>query len=70
LLFGRVGIFVVWPQTKQFKMLTNSVLIKTVYPYASFYVPEGNTINNYPLLFQVLGSQKKTTALSCLSVLP
>jgi hypothetical protein len=65
-----VGIFVVWPQTKQFKMLTNSVLIKTVYPYASFYVPEGNTINNYPLLFQVLGSQKKTTALSCLSVLP
>lgn len=46
-----VGIFVVWSKTKQFKMLTNSVLIKTVYPYASFYVPEGNTVNNYPLLF-------------------
>ncbi|GJM91674.1 hypothetical protein PR202_ga08074 [Eleusine coracana subsp. coracana] len=35
-----VGIFVVWPEIKKFKMLTNSVLIKTVYPYASFYVPE------------------------------
>jgi hypothetical protein len=40
------------------------VLIKAVYPYATFYVAEGNTINNYPLLFQVLVS-KKTTALSC-----
>jgi hypothetical protein len=63
-LLTMVGIFVVWPETKQFKMLTSSVLIKAVYPYATFYVAEGNTINNYPLLFQVLVS-KKTTALSC-----
>ncbi|GJN20278.1 hypothetical protein PR202_gb07635 [Eleusine coracana subsp. coracana] len=39
-----VGIFVVWPEIKKFKMLTNSVLIKTVDPYASFYVPEGNSL--------------------------
>ncbi|KAL6641631.1 hypothetical protein ACP70R_019812 [Stipagrostis hirtigluma subsp. patula] len=35
-----VGIFVVWLETMQFKNLTSSVLMKTVYPYASFYVPE------------------------------
>ncbi|KAL6905815.1 hypothetical protein ACP4OV_003416 [Aristida adscensionis] len=34
-----VGIFVVWLETMQFKNVTNSVLMKTVYPYASFYVP-------------------------------
>lgn len=31
--------------------VTNNVLIKTVYPYANFYLPEGN--NNYPSLFQL-----------------
>uniref|UniRef100_A0A0A9HHX0 Uncharacterized protein n=1 Tax=Arundo donax TaxID=35708 RepID=A0A0A9HHX0_ARUDO len=35
-----VGIFMVWPETLQFKMVTNNVLIKTVYPYARFYFPE------------------------------
>uniref|UniRef100_A0A0A9DET9 F-box protein AT5G49610-like beta-propeller domain-containing protein n=1 Tax=Arundo donax TaxID=35708 RepID=A0A0A9DET9_ARUDO len=35
-----VGIFMVWPETMQFKMVTNNVLIKTVYPYAGFYFPE------------------------------
>jgi hypothetical protein len=44
-----VGMFVLWPETMQFKMVTNNVLMKTVYPYAKFYFPEGNS--NYPSLF-------------------
>ncbi|CAN6324300.1 unnamed protein product [Urochloa humidicola] len=35
-----VGMFVVWPETMQFKMVTNNVLMKTVYPYAKFHFPE------------------------------
>ncbi|KAG2538726.1 hypothetical protein PVAP13_9NG424300 [Panicum virgatum] len=46
-----VGMFVLWPETMQFKMVTNNVLMKTVYPYAKFYFPKGN--NNYPSLFLV-----------------
>lgn len=44
-----VGMFIFWPKTMEFKMVTNNVLIKTVYPYANFYLPQGN--NNYPSLF-------------------
>ncbi|KAJ1295929.1 hypothetical protein BS78_01G260300 [Paspalum vaginatum] len=35
-----VGMFMVWPKTMEFKMITKNVLIKTVYPYAKFYFPE------------------------------
>ncbi|CAN6299820.1 unnamed protein product [Urochloa humidicola] len=37
-----LGMFVVWPETMQFKMVTNNVLMKTVYPYAKFHFPRGN----------------------------
>ncbi|KAF0929292.1 hypothetical protein E2562_019875 [Oryza meyeriana var. granulata] len=35
------GVFLVSLQTLQFKKVSCSLLMKTVYPYASFYVPKG-----------------------------
>ncbi|TKV94432.1 hypothetical protein SEVIR_9G294500v4 [Setaria viridis] len=37
-----VGMYVLWTKTMQFKMVTNNVLMKTVYPYAKFYFLEGS----------------------------
>ncbi|XP_006662178.2 uncharacterized protein LOC102703339 [Oryza brachyantha] len=35
------GIFLVWLETLKFRKVSGSLLMKTIYPYASFYVPEG-----------------------------
>ena len=45
------GVFLVWLDTLKFKKVSGSLLMKTVYSYASFYVPNG--MKNYasvPLL--------------------
>uniref|UniRef100_A0A0E0M5G4 F-box domain-containing protein n=1 Tax=Oryza punctata TaxID=4537 RepID=A0A0E0M5G4_ORYPU len=38
------GIFLVWLETLQFKKVSCSLLMKHVYPYASFYVPKDLTM--------------------------
>ncbi|KAL5230888.1 hypothetical protein ABZP36_029664 [Zizania latifolia] len=35
-----VGIFLVWLETMKFKKVSDTLLMKTVYPYASCYVPD------------------------------